>query len=57
MTPVLKDRPHSILNIAWGPLIELVVLIDHEDTDKPIITDGYYILKYIDSAQQNSFSP
>lgn len=48
MTPVLKDRPHSILAIAWGPLVELVVLIDHEDTDKPFITDGYYVLKFID---------
>lgn len=56
MTPVLKDRPHSLLAIAWGPLIEIVALIDHEDTDKPFITDGYYILKYIESSNLNTIS-
>jgi hypothetical protein len=54
MSPVLKERPHSLLAIAWGPLIQLVVMIDHEDTDKPFITDGYYVLRHIDQVQNLS---
>jgi hypothetical protein len=30
MSPVLKDRPHSLLAIGWGPVVQLAVLIDHE---------------------------
>eukprot|EP00347_Sterkiella_histriomuscorum_P024298 403331615 len=51
-SPVLKDRPHSLLAIAWGPLVQLVVLIDHDDTDTPFIQDGYYILRNFNTVDQ-----
>ncbi len=33
MSPLLKDRPHSMLAIGWGPVITLIVIIDHEEAD------------------------
>lgn len=48
MSPVLKDRPHSLLAIGWGPVIQLAVLIDHEETDNPFILDGFYIVHTFD---------
>jgi hypothetical protein len=45
MTPNFRDRPHSLLAIAWGPLIQIVVLIDHEERDKPFVSDGYYVIR------------
>jgi len=27
-SPAIKDRSHSILAVAWGPLIQLIVLLD-----------------------------
>lgn len=48
MSPVLKDRPHSMLAVAWGPIIQLAVLIDHEENDQPFIIDGYYIVHVFD---------
>lgn len=45
MTSTHKDRSHSLLAISWGPLIQIVVLIDHEDRDKPFVIDGFYILR------------
>jgi len=44
-SPVLKDRPHSMLAVGWGPLVQLIVLIDDQETDAPFIQDGYYILR------------
>ena len=52
-SPVLKDRPHSMLAVAWGPLVQLIVLIDHEETDNPFIQDGYYILRNFNLADQS----
>ena len=49
MTPNHMDRPHSMLAVGWGPLIQIVVLIDHEERDKPFIHDGYFILRQIKS--------
>lgn len=37
-----------MLAIGWGPLIQLVVLIDHEDRENPFVIDGYYILRSFD---------
>jgi hypothetical protein len=51
-TPVLKDRPHTLLAVAWGPLIQLMVLIDHEMTDQPFVQDGYHILINLDTQTQ-----
>ena len=48
MSPVLKDRPHSMLAVGWGPVIQIVVLIDHEHIEKPIILDGYHIIRCFD---------
>jgi hypothetical protein len=50
MTPLNKDRPHSMLAIGWGPYIQIVVLIDHEDRDKPFTVDGYLILRQLKTA-------
>ena len=44
MTPG-SSRPHSLLAVAWGPLIQLIKLIDYEDTETPLQLDGYYIIK------------
>eukprot|EP00347_Sterkiella_histriomuscorum_P012402 403368713 len=46
-TPAIKDKAHSILAIAWGPLVQLVVLFDSIGTDdmQPFITDGYYVIR------------
>lgn len=49
MSPLLRDRPHSLLAVAWGPLIQLVVLIDHENSANPFVRDGFYILKTVAS--------
>jgi len=51
-SPVLKERPHSLLAVSWGPLIQLVVIIDHDDIDSPIIEDGYYILRNFNIGEQ-----
>ena len=48
MSPLLKDQPHSILAVGWGPLIQLAVLIDSEENDKPFILDGFYIVRIFD---------
>lgn len=48
MSPLLKDQPHSILAVGWGPLIQLAVLIDSEENDKPFILDGFYIVRNFD---------
>lgn len=48
MSPLLKDRPHSMLAIGWGPLITLIVIIDHEEADQPFVLDGYYIVRTFD---------
>ncbi len=53
MTPVLRDKPHSILAIAWGPIIQLAVLIEQEDLKNPIVQDGYYIVHVLDSLIQS----
>lgn len=55
MTPNQMDRPHSMLAVCWGPLVQIVVLIDHEDNQnqKPFVIDGYYILKNIKSNTQS----
>ncbi len=53
MTPNQMDRPHSMLAVCWGPLIQIVVLIDHEERQKPFVIDGYYILKNIKSNAQS----
>ena len=45
MTPLNKERPHSLLAVGWGPYIQIIVMIDHEDRDKPFVMDGYYILR------------
>lgn len=45
MSPILKDREHTILAIAWGPLIQLVVMIDQDEVENSFILDGYYIIK------------
>jgi hypothetical protein len=45
MTPLNMDRPHSLLAIAWGPYIQIVVLIDHEEREEAFSYDGYYILR------------
>lgn len=50
MTPGHMDRPHSMLAISWGPFIQIVVMIDHEDREKPFQFDGYYILRQIRTA-------
>lgn len=47
MTPLNMDRPHSLLAIAWGPYIQVVVLIDHEEREDAFVYDGYYILRNI----------
>jgi hypothetical protein len=47
MTPANKERAHSLLAVAWGPYIQIVVMIDHEDRDKPFFSDGYYILRQL----------
>ena len=47
MTPGNMDRPHSTLAVAWGPLIQIIVMIDHEEREKPFVLDGYYILRQI----------
>jgi hypothetical protein len=54
-SPVLKDRPHTVLAIAWGPLIQLVVLIDHEETMQPFIQDGFHILRNYNIAEARLF--
>lgn len=51
MSPLLKDRPHSILAVAWGPLIQLAVLIDHDEHEKPFYLDGFYIVHTLDMTQ------
>jgi hypothetical protein len=48
MSPVLKERSHSMLAIGWGPIVQLVVLIDEVENDRPFILDGYYIVHTID---------
>ena len=53
MTPVLRDKPHSILAIAWGPIIQLAVLIEQDDLKNPIVQDGYYIVHVLDSLIQS----
>ena len=52
MTPLNKDRPHSLLAVAWGPYIQIVGMIDHEDRDKPFLVDGFYILKQLNNITQ-----
>jgi hypothetical protein len=47
MTPNHMDRPHSMLAVGWGPLIQIVVLIDHEEREKPFYHDGYFIIRQI----------
>ena len=37
-----------MLAVAWGPVIQLAVLIDHEENDKPFILDGFYIVRIFD---------
>ena len=51
MSPLLKDRPHSMLAVAWGPVVQLAVLIDHEENDKPFILDGFYVVHSFDISQ------
>jgi hypothetical protein len=41
------DRPHSMLAVGWGPLIQIIVLIDHEERENPFIQDGFYIIRQI----------
>jgi hypothetical protein len=50
MTPQLMDRPHTLLAIGWGPLIQIVILIDHEDREHPFLLDGFYVLRNIQTA-------
>jgi len=47
MTPNQMDRPHSMLAVAWGPFIQIIVLIDHEEKEKPFIQDGYYVIRQL----------
>ena len=51
-SPVLKDRPHSLLAVAWGPLVQLVVLIDDQETDAPFIQDGFYVLRNFNAGDE-----
>lgn len=37
-----------MLAIGWGPIVQLVVLIDHEENDRPFILDGFYIVHTFD---------
>ena len=44
-TPIFKDRAYSILAIAWGPLIQLVLFRDLTNVDSTgIMIDGHYFL-------------
>jgi hypothetical protein len=46
-TPKFSSRTHSLLAVAWGPLIQLMVFVDHEESEKPFILDGYYVLSNV----------
>jgi hypothetical protein len=48
MSPLLNDRPHSMLAVGWGPLVQLIILIDHEENDRPFLLDGYYLVHTFD---------
>jgi hypothetical protein len=37
-----------MLAVAWGPLVQLIVLIDHEENDRPFLLDGYYLVHTFD---------
>lgn len=37
-----------MLAVGWGPVIQIVVLIDHEQIEKPIILDGYHVIRCFD---------
>lgn len=45
-TPIFKDRVYSLLAIAWGPMIQLVMFRElHEAGDETaIMIDGHYFL-------------
>ena len=45
MCPSQFNKPHSILAVAWGPLIQLIKLIDYETVEEPLVIDGHYILR------------
>jgi hypothetical protein len=45
------DRPHTLLAIGWGPLIQIVILIDHEDREHPYLLDGFFIIRNIKTDQ------
>lgn len=44
-TPCFKDRTYSLLAIAWGPVIQLVILneLDNE-SGNDFFVDGHYVL-------------
>ena len=43
-TPVFKDKVYSVLAIAWGPMIQIVVLVDASCPENDLFEDGFYVL-------------
>lgn len=43
-SPIFKDRAYSLLAVSWGPLIQLVVLLDIKDPKQAFYKEGFYVL-------------
>lgn len=37
-----------MLAVGWGPLVQLIILIDHEENERPFLLDGYYLVHTFD---------
>ena len=47
LSPQYRDRTYSMCALAWGKVVQLVILTDVDDEENCLIPDGYYVSDHV----------